>query len=70
MSAPLAAQYAHSKYQHLVKPKPTAKSKLPKPEGSLLTESKKTKRKKIYGMGGSQDEEKSDTVKKSKLGGY
>ena len=40
---------------------------------SLLTDSEKTKtkrkRKRIYGMGGSQGEEKSGTVKKPKLGG-
>ena len=40
-----------------------------KPGDSLLTDSKKTKRKRIYGMGGSQGEEKSGTVKKPTLGG-
>ena len=40
-----------------------------KPGASLLTDSKKTKRKRIYGMGGSQGEEQSGTVKKPKLGG-
>ena len=42
-----------------------------KPGDSLLTGSEKTKskRKRIYGMGGSQGEEKSGTVKKPTLGG-
>ena len=40
-----------------------------KPGASLLTDSKKSKRKRIYGMGGSQGEEKSGTVKKPTLGG-
>jgi hypothetical protein len=38
-------------------------------KGSLITGSQKTKRKRIYGMGGSQGEEKSGTVKKPTLGG-
>ena len=72
MSAPLAAEYAHSKYKHLVKPKPVAESKSSKAKASLLTGSEKTKtnRKRSYGMGGSQGEEQSGTVKKTKLGGY
>jgi hypothetical protein len=44
-----------------------------KPGASLLTDSKKTKTKKkkkqIYGMGKSSDEEKSGTLKKPMLGG-
>ena len=40
-----------------------------KPGDSLLTDSKKTKRKRIYGMGKSTGEEKSGTVKKPTLGG-
>ena len=39
------------------------------PGDSLLTGKQKTKRKRIYGMGGSQGEEKSGTVKKPTLGG-
>lgn len=70
MSAPLSAEYAHSKYKHLVKPKPVDESKSSKAKASLLTDSKKTKRKRIHGMGGSQGEERSGTVKKTKLGGY
>jgi len=46
-------------------------SKESKPGASLITgsEKTKTKRKRIYGMGGSQGNEKSGTVKKPKLGG-
>jgi len=44
-------------------------SEASKPGDSLLTDSKKTKRKRIYGMGKSTGEEKSGTVKKPTLGG-
>ena len=44
-------------------------SKESKPGNSLITGNDKPKRKRIYGMGGSQGEEKSGTVKKPKLGG-
>ena len=37
--------------------------------GSLVTGNDKPRRKKIYGMGGSQGKEKSGTVKKPTLGG-
>ena len=40
-----------------------------KPGGSLITGNDKPRRKKIYGMGGSQGKEKSGTVKKPTLGG-
>ena len=50
---------------------PFDQRKSSKPGDSLLTgsEKTKTKRKRIYGMGGSQGEEKSGTVKKPTLGG-
>ena len=44
-------------------------SEASKPGDSLLTDNKKTKRKRIYGMGKSTGEEKSGTVKKPTLGG-
>ena len=44
-------------------------SRKSKPGDSLLTDNKQSKRKRIYGMGGSQGEEKSGTVKKPTLGG-
>jgi len=40
-----------------------------KPGASLITSKEQPKRKRIYGMGGSQGNEKSGTVKKPKLGG-
>jgi len=44
-------------------------SKESKPGASLITSKEQPKRKRIYGMGGSQGNEKSGTVKKPKLGG-
>ena len=44
-------------------------SEASKPGASLMTGNQKTKRKRIYGMGKTSDEEKSGTVKKPKLGG-
>ena len=45
-------------------------SKESKPGDSLITGKEQPKRKRIYGMGKSSGEEKSGTLKKSKLGGY
>lgn len=45
------------------------KATVTRPQGSLITGKQKTKRKQIYGMGGSQGKKQSGTVKKPTLGG-
>ena len=54
---------------HKMLPKIESKKASSTPGESLLTSKKASKRKRIYGMGKTSDEEKTGTIKKPKLGG-